>query len=141
MERRDFIKTSCSVCLALSSELLLGSLLSSCASFPVYETTISEKKITVPESLFAKSSIQIIHPKDYKYNIALEKSKDGNYEAFLLECTHASTPLNFTGKKFVCPLHGSEFNEEGRVLQGPAALPLKKLAARVSNNKIIISLN
>jgi Rieske Fe-S protein len=140
MERRDFIKTSCSICLALSSGLAFGSLLSSCASFPVYETMINEEKITVPVSLFAKSPIQIIHAKDFKYNIALEKKNDGNYLALLLECTHASTPLNFTGKDFVCPLHGSTFNEQGKVLQGPATLPLKRLEAQTKGNQIIVSL-
>jgi Rieske Fe-S protein len=141
MERRDFLKTSCSICVALSSGLIFGSLLSSCASFPVYETIINEEKITVPVSLFAKSSIQIIDAKDFKYNIALEKKKDGSYLALLLECTHASTPLNFTGNNFVCPLHGSMFNEQGKVLQGPATLPLKRLAAHTEGNQIIILLS
>ena len=138
MKRGDFIKTSCSICLAVTAELIFGSLLSSCASISVYETSIHNKRINVPLSLFDKQNFQIIRAGNLKYDIVLEKEKDSNYLAFLLKCTHASTPLNFTGREFVCPLHGSTFNEYGNVERGPATLPLKKYETLVTADSVII---
>ena len=41
----------------------------------------------------------------------------------------------------MCPMHGSGFNEDGKMLQGPAALPLKKLTTKVSADNMIIFVN
>ncbi len=137
MDRRNFIKTSCSFCLVLNAELLFGTL-SSCSSFPVYEPSADGKSVNVPTSLFAEKDIQIISIKGMEYNVAIIKEKNNNYAALLLRCTHASTPLNFTGKKFLCPLHGSSFDEEGRVLNGPAVKPLKEFNTHVDKNNVKI---
>ena len=126
------------MCLALSAGLLTAETLMSCTSFPVYEAAIDANKVLIPISLFQKQSVNIFHAGDLKYDIAVEEKKNGNYTAILLECTHASTPLNFTGKIFICPMHGSRFDEDGKVLQGPAALPLKILKTEVSNDKVIV---
>ncbi len=138
MQRREFLKSSCTLCMAFTAGLITSETLISCTSFPVYEAVINANKISVPISIFQKQKINIIHAGDLKYYIALEEKKNGNYTAFLLECTHASTPLNFTGKIFMCPLHGSRFDEEGKVIQGPATLPLKKLTTKVSGNEVMV---
>lgn len=140
MERREFLKKACVICAALNSGILLSSL-SSCASFPVYDTVINDKKISVPSSLFVKEKVQIIRANDFTYDIALEKQKDGSYLALLLRCTHASNQLNFTGNGFVCPLHGSNFDLRGGVTQGPAKRPLEKLKTQVMENNVIIYLS
>ena len=140
MKRKDFIKTSCSICMTVTTGLVFGSLFSSCASFPVYETSANDNKIIVPASIFIMQNIQIVRASNFQYDIAVEKDKNGNYKALLLQCTHASTPLNFTGKEFVCPLHGSTFNENGKVKRGPAVLPLKKLETVITADSVIISI-
>jgi len=140
MERREFITTSCSLCLALGSASLLSAL-SSCATIPVYETSIHNNDITVPLSLFADNNLQIIRAKDFSYGIALEKRTGENFTALLLRCTHASNPLTFTGNGFRCPLHGSKFALDGEVTRGPAAIPLQKLFVEISGDDILIHLN
>lgn len=39
-------------------------------------------------------------------------------------CTHLGcvVPWNQAEKKFVCPCHGSQYNDQGRVMRGPAPL-------------------
>lgn len=39
-------------------------------------------------------------------------------------CTHLGcvVPWNTAEKKFICPCHGSQYNEQGRVVRGPAPL-------------------
>jgi Rieske Fe-S protein len=123
----------------MGSGALMGAL-SSCSTLPVYETTILNKQVLVPASLFAKGNLQIVQPKSYYYNIALNKEADGTYTALLLKCTHADNQLNVTGNGYRCSLHGSAFNSEGQVTNGPAERPLKKLKTELTNEHIIIYL-
>jgi Rieske Fe-S protein len=137
MERREFILTSCGICLAGSA---IAAVLSSCASFPMYTTKVNHGTISVPFSVFHSGDIQIIHAQDTLYDIALKKETNGAYTAFALVCTHASNPLAFTGEKFICSLHGSKFDQEGKVIHGPATKPLDRLATRLTPDGILISL-
>ncbi|MFI5161794.1 MAG: Rieske 2Fe-2S domain-containing protein [Sphingobacteriales bacterium] len=140
MDRRDFVKQSCIACIAMGAGLVIGSL-SSCATLPVYKTTVDANKVIVPASLFAQSELQIIQPKDMFYNIALRKEKDGSYTALLLRCTHADNQLISTGNGFKCNLHGSGFDQEGRVTRGPAERSLKKYKTELISDKIIIHID
>lgn len=44
-----------------------------------------------------------------------------------LVCTHLGCTVNVTADGLACPCHGSRFDRQGRVLQGPADRPLKRL--------------
>lgn len=137
MDRRDFVKQSCLACLAVGAGMAVTSL-SSCGTLPVYKATADNNKVPVPVSLFAQSDFQIIQPKGMYYNIGLRKEKDGTYTALLLRCTHADNQLTPTGNGFKCNLHGSEFNREGQVTQGPAEHSLKKYTTEIISGQIII---
>jgi nitrite reductase/ring-hydroxylating ferredoxin subunit len=128
------------MCLAVGAGMVIGSL-SSCATLPVYKTAASNNKVSVPVSLFAQSDFQIIQPKDFYYNIGLRKEKDGTYTALLLRCTHADNQLVATGNGFKCNLHGSAFDKEGQVTQGPAERSLKKYQTEIISDQIIIHLS
>lgn len=140
MERRDFLKATCSLC-ALASVGLAASSLSSCSNLPIYKTTVHNNQITVPVVLFAQSNLQLIRPVKSDYDIALQKGKDGTYAALLLSCTHSENQLSSTGNGYICNLHGSRFDKEGHVLKGPAALPLKKYPTSIVSDNIIITLH
>lgn len=129
------------MCLAVGAGLVAASSLSSCATLPVYKTTVANNKVTVPVSLFAQSDFQVIQPKDLFYNIGLRKEKDGTYTALLLRCTHADNQLISTGNGFKCNLHGSTFDKEGQVTQGPAERALKKYQTEIIADHIIIHLS
>lgn len=129
------------MCLAVGAGLVAASSLSSCATLPVYKTAIANNKVTVPVSLFAQSDFQVIQPKDLFYNIGLRKEKDGTYTALLLRCTHADNQLISTGNGFKCNLHGSTFDKEGQVTQGPAERSLKKYQTEIISDQIIIHLS
>jgi Rieske Fe-S protein len=141
MDRRKFVKQSCSLCLAAGSGMLIGSLASCGTALPVYKTSIADHKVAVPVTLFANSDFQLIQPKDLYYNIGLKKEQDGTYTALLLRCTHADNQLITAGNGFKCTLHGSAFDNEGRVTNGPAERPLKKYQTQVESNQIIIHIN
>jgi len=128
------------MCLAIGAGMVISSL-SSCATLPVYKTTVDASKVTVPETLFAQGNFQIIQPKNLYYNIGLRKETNGTYTALLLRCTHADNQLTPTGNGYKCSLHGSAFDKEGQVTQGPAEHSLKKYPTEVISNQIIIHIS
>lgn len=141
MDRRKFVRRSCSLCMAASSGMLIGSLASCGTALPIFKTEAIKNKISVPVNLFAKSDFQLVQPKGMFYNIGLKKEKDGSYTALLLRCTHADNQLIAMGSNgFKCTLHGSTFNDEGRVTNGPAEIPLEKFGTQVIADHIIIQL-
>ena len=140
MERREFIKNTCSLCLAIGAGLAVTSL-DSCASSNVYKTIVSENKIKVPISLFTNTDFQIIRSESLEYDIALRKeTKSNSYTSMLMQCTHADNQLSWTGKGYYCNLHGSKFNSEGNVIKGPAEIAMKKLFTETTGEYIIITL-
>ena len=140
MDRRDFVKQSCIACIAAGAGMLIGSL-SSCATLPVYKTSIDASTVTVPASLFAQGDFRVIQPNGFFYNIGLRKEADGTYTALLLRCTHADNQLAPAGNGFKCSLHGSSFDKEGRVTQGPAERSLKKYQTEIISDQIVIHLS
>ena len=127
--------------MAVGAGLMVGSLESCGTALPVYKTAMAGNKVAVPVNLFAASSFQIIQPKNLYYNIGLKKEADGTYTALLLRCTHADNQLIPAGNGFKCTLHGSAFNDEGQVTQGPAERPLKKYPTEIVADQIIIHLS
>jgi len=140
MQRREFIRKGCSLCLAASAGFMMGSL-SSCSSLPVYKTVMEQNKISVPLSLFAENDLQIVRAKNSEYDIALRKEKDETYTALLMRCTHADNPLTATGNGVVCHLHGSRFDPEGQVIKGPAEKALHQYSTQLTSENIIITIN
>ncbi|XP_022749076.1 cytochrome b6-f complex iron-sulfur subunit, chloroplastic-like [Durio zibethinus] len=54
-------------------------------------------------------------------------------------CTHLGcvVPWNQAEKKFICPSHGSQYNDQGRVVRGPAPLSLALVHADVDDGKVV----
>ena len=58
--------------------------------------------------------------------LALLREGDTVY-ALDLVCTHLGCTVTVTGSGLSCPCHGSRFDRQGKVLQGPADRPLSRL--------------
>ena len=108
--------------------------------------------IPPPVSLDAQSKVQVATVDELKPNSAkffrfmdkpavLVKLPNGNYEALSAKCTHLGCTVAFrqTEDIFYCNCHGSEFNIDGKVLKGPAALPLTQYAVSISGNEIYVT--
>ncbi|KAL0444188.1 UNVERIFIED_CONTAM: cytochrome-f complex iron-sulfur subunit, chloroplastic [Sesamum latifolium] len=54
-------------------------------------------------------------------------------------CTHLGcvVPWNAAENKFICPCHGSQYNNQGRVVRGPAPLSLALAHADVDDGKVV----
>ena len=71
-------------------------------------------------------------------------SEEESIESFGLNavCTHLGcvVPWNASADKFICPCHGSQYNDEGKVVRGPAPLSLELAHADVNeDDKLVFS--
>ncbi len=139
MQRRTFLKDSCTVCLLGAAGYVLPQL-AGCktASYAVYKTPVVGKSVVVPLSLFDAAPTRFVRPAGWYRDIAVQKKDDNTYQALLLECTHQENALTPTGSGFHCSLHGSDFDKDGRVRKGPAAQPLTRYQTSIDQNNLII---
>ncbi len=56
-------------------------------------------------------------------------------------CTHLGcvVPWNTSEDKFICPCHGSQYNNEGKVVRGPAPLSLALVHTNVEADKVYLT--
>ena len=60
-------------------------------------------------------------------SLAAVRTGTDTFNAFSMFCTHQGCLTNVQNNaKFVCPCHGSEFSNNGSVLEGPATAKLKQ---------------
>ena len=103
--------------------------------------TVSTKRMLRKLGTISENDFQIIRPKNFSYDIAIQKLENGSFTALLLSCTHAANQLTFTGNSFFCKLHGSAFSKQGLVTKGPAEQSLKKLGTQISDDNLIVSID
>jgi cytochrome b6-f complex iron-sulfur subunit len=64
-----------------------------------------------------------------------------SFTAVQVKCTHEGAAINYNSNQaiFICPLHGSEFSQNGSVILGPAASSLKKYTVTVNGNVLTVT--
>lgn len=145
MDRRNFIKKSCTACISVT---VLSSLVSSCVSTQYISGKLGKDGITLDKDDFkvkqkggtAYSSFIIVRNEALKYPICVYRMNDNEYSALWMRCTHQGAELQASGDVLQCSAHGSEFNNKGQVRNGPADTALKTFPVTVSNNEIFIDL-
>jgi cytochrome b6-f complex iron-sulfur subunit len=54
-------------------------------------------------------------------------------------CTHAGCNVAWNADQtFICPCHSSKFANDGKVLQGPASLPLGLYTAKIEGDQVLV---
>ncbi|SHI29446.1 cytochrome b6-f complex iron-sulfur subunit [Hymenobacter daecheongensis DSM 21074] len=73
--------------------------------------------------------------------VIVAKTTAGTYLAVQAPCTHQGTAILFQPGQgnFFCPNHGSQFNADGTVANGPAARPLKKYTVTQTGNSLRVT--
>lgn len=74
-------------------------------------------------------------------NVIVIRSGKNSFTALNTVCTHKKCDVEFNGKKFECPCHGSEFTKTGKVLNGPAKKNLKKYSTSFNSDTGDITIN
>lgn len=77
---------------------------------------------------------------DPTYLIATDNHNIGSYGVNAI-CTHLGcvVPWDAAAGKFICPCHGSQYDEAGKVVRGPAPLSLALAHVQVENDQVLLS--
>jgi len=139
MHRAEFIKKSCTACIGVVSWSALGAL-QGCVPSNLYRATVTGRKIIIPLTAFSEFSSLIVRAKGEPFDVIVLKNNEGVYDAFELRCTHADTSITYTGRDFICHLHGSVYSRNGQVTKGPAEENLRSFKIELSANEIVVLL-
>ena len=145
MDRREFIKNSCTACLSLT---VLSSLAVSCSATKYVSGVIVENGINVSKNDFAVkqkggtaySSFIIVRNEALQYPICIYRFNEDEYSALWMKCTHQGAELQASGDVLQCAAHGSEFNNRGMVRNGPAISNLRTFPVTVNQDQVFIDL-
>jgi cytochrome b6-f complex iron-sulfur subunit len=124
--RRHFLAT---LAAGVAGLLLAGRYLS--PRFRKKAGTLTLAKVDIPEHgalVYRETRLAVIREK-------------GELYALDLVCTHLACTLSVTPEGLTCPCHGSHFDRQGDVLQGPADRRLKRYDVHEGKDSIIVSLS
>ena len=77
---------------------------------------------------------------DKEQKVFIIRAKEGYFYAMSAVCTHLGCIANWKSEDGIvaCPCHGSKFNKEGRVIDGPAPRPLPRFAVTLDEQGQLI---
>jgi Rieske Fe-S protein len=71
--------------------------------------------------------------------VVVTQPSAGQFKGFSAKCTHAGCTVNKVADGTIdCPCHGSKFNLDGTVANGPATKPLEAQAVTVQGDSIVL---
>lgn len=154
MSRREFFNKTLQGLLVIS---IPGVLIQSCkdnstgpsvtpSDMSTIEAAESNGIVTVPitssSPLFAAGSAAIVSYTSG--SIMVDHPSENTFNALTRTCTHQGciiSSFDKTSKQFICTCHGSRFDQNGGVSQGPANSPLTKYQTDFQNNILTIKIN
>ncbi|RDH77653.1 Rieske (2Fe-2S) protein [Mycolicibacterium moriokaense] len=72
-------------------------------------------------------------------DVVITQPTAGKFEGFSSTCTHKGCTLNKIADGTIdCPCHGSKFNLDGTVANGPATKPLESKTIKVEGDSIVL---
>ena len=145
MDRREFIKNSCTACL---SATVIGTAISSCTATRYISGTLGKDGLFVDTNEFVTTqngktiyrSFIIVRNDALQYPVCVYRLSDNEYSALWMQCTHQGTELQASGDRLQCTAHGSEFDNKGSVKTGPADRSLRSFPVTVSSNQLFIDM-
>ena len=145
MNRRDFLVNTCGACLGVAG---LSAATVACQSTRYLTGTLNRDGITVNKNEFKTKkqgktdyrAFLIIRNDALLYPICVYRFAEDNYSALWMRCTHQGTELQASCDFLQCPAHGSEFNNRGKMTNGPADEDLKNFPVFVNKDELFIDL-
>lgn len=136
MDRRTFLRHGESVTIGL-----LGCWAAGCTR--IYFAPYREEggRLVVEKTAFeAQTPFVLLEHARLPNPIYLRRLGDRSYVALLLRCTHRGCQPDPAGDRLACPCHGSQYTVTGDVIQGPAALPLRRFPTTSDERYVYIIL-
>jgi Rieske Fe-S protein len=130
LNRREFV-AGCAFALSLGG----------CAAVnPVPELDADEKGSVAPGDRLKNPGDQIkVRLPGVPEEVLVWRSPQG-YGAASIVCTHRGSEVHFNAaeNRLDCPSHGSQFGPDGRVLHGPAKLPLTAYRVEAEGERLTL---
>jgi nitrite reductase/ring-hydroxylating ferredoxin subunit len=146
MDRKHFIKQCGFACLGAVGASVLAQ---SCTGARQINASLKNNELQVPLSSFIISSKEgqaqykryvIVRNDQLNYPIVVYRNGENDYTALLLRCSHQYNELNVNGELLSCSAHGSEFDNKGNVVNGPADAKLRSFPTKKDNQNLYIQL-
>jgi Rieske Fe-S protein len=138
--RRDFVRRATGALAATP----LAALLASCAALAARVVPVSEGRLLLalnhyPELETVGGALKLA-PTGFETPVYVLTLGRGQHAALSPICTHLGCTVEIQGSRIVCPCHGSTYDREGRVLQGPAERALTRYATTIENGVLVVNL-
>ena len=145
MKRREFIASSCSACLGIA---VISAFLPACKPTQYVAGKLNQDRLVIDTNDFkikqnGKTSYRsyiIVRNEELKFPICIYRFADDDYSALWMQCAHQGAEVQVAGTHLQCPAHGSEYDNRGRVTNGPAETGLRTFPVTISNNQLFIDL-
>lgn len=137
LTRRGFLKSLAGLAGVIGIGVLVSSIKLPAGTTPTTQKTTTTQTGVAAGSIANVNDLKVDVPVyfDYPsgYPNALLKKADGSLLALSLLCTHVCCECSYYASSNVmyCPCHGSVFDANGNVVQGPASSPLPRVQLRV----------
>ncbi len=143
MHRKEFLKWCGGSCLSMIG---LSWMAEGCTSVKYIQGAIVNRQLVIRKEEFVvvkndkKSFLQyvIVKVDQLSYPVVVYRFSDDLFTALLMECPHQHVELNANGSILTCPAHGSEFDNKGEVLQGPAEEHLTSFRVTVDHLNVYV---
>lgn len=148
LSRRHFVQITGSIFIASMGASTLAALLQGCQKYesPTQPPTQppSGSKFTIRLSEHPELA-QVGGFKTFNINstpVIVFRTGQTTFKALSMICTHQGCTTNWVNsvQQFQCPCHGSKFDKDGRVIQGPATQNLRTYTTEYKSdtNELII---
>lgn len=137
LTRRSFLKSLAGLAGAIGIGVLVSSIKLPAGTTSTTQTTTTTQTGVAAGSIANVNNLKVDVPVQFEfpsgYPSVLLKKADGSLLALSLLCTHVCCTCSYDNSTnaIYCPCHGSVFDANGNVVQGPASSPLPKVQLRV----------
>lgn len=133
MDRRTFVRRISSVAAGAGCAVLT----TACAGLPYVAGTPVSRGIRVLKSDLDGLDYALLETGMDGPPIFLSRSDEG-FEAVSTRCTHRGCSVAPESGVLACPCHGSRFQFDGTLLEGPASRPLDSFRVEEEADQLII---
>ena len=133
--RRDFLKRSTGLIGIVSIASTVGHIGCIPSTAPAMKAQLANATIifntAIPELANIGNGVKLENI-ELEYPILLIKNSDSSFLALSTECMHLGCQVRMQHTVLRCPCHGSAYDLEGKVLNGPTERPLKSFHVRMN---------
>ncbi|MBI2620257.1 MAG: ubiquinol-cytochrome c reductase iron-sulfur subunit [Ignavibacteriales bacterium] len=141
--RREFLKKTALLLGAGATGTALNTAGCAPSTAPLLRAQVTDSVLrfdtAIPELALSGDGVALVS--DYlEYPILLIRRTDGTFSAISAECTHLGCIVKKQKLVLRCPCHGSAYDFEGTVLNGPTEVPLHQFRAKQTGTIVEIRL-